>query len=208
MQNNNRIAPNEGTALRELSLDEAEAVGGRFGPIGTIIIGALGGGLGGATGAGIVAGWKKTGGTPWGMAEVNMLRPSRPGKAGVNMFARMAMLSRVFTDGGRVWWPSLTGAPPTFSDLAKFKRAQRVISGISVERTGCPAAHKHPPDNGRRTIHDQYHCYKFRDWQHFRDGNCSPRPPDQRLGRGGLNLRARKCCGGHGYYDYLQRDDY
>jgi len=32
--------------------------------------------------------------------------------------------------------------------LADLGRAQRVISGNSIERTGCPAEHKDPPDGG------------------------------------------------------------
>jgi hypothetical protein len=58
MQNMNGIAANDATAPRELSLDEAEMVGGGFGPIGQIIIT----GLGGATGVGVVAGGKILGG--------------------------------------------------------------------------------------------------------------------------------------------------
>jgi hypothetical protein len=57
MQNMNETGANQGTALRELSLDEAEMVGGGFGPITTILVG--GGTIG--LGAGIIAGGKKVG---------------------------------------------------------------------------------------------------------------------------------------------------
>jgi len=57
MQNKNEIAVNEGTALRELSLDEAEAVNGGSLPI-QILTGVI---TGGAT-VGVVAGVKKLGG--------------------------------------------------------------------------------------------------------------------------------------------------
>jgi hypothetical protein len=51
----------EQSSIRELSLDEAEAVGGGFGPIGQVIATGLGAGLGVGLGAGIKAGGQKVG---------------------------------------------------------------------------------------------------------------------------------------------------
>jgi hypothetical protein len=68
MQNMNEIAPNEGTTLRELSLDETELVGGGFSwgglvhgvehvaaKAGDAVINGVGGAVGGAIGGAIVA---------------------------------------------------------------------------------------------------------------------------------------------------------
>ena len=81
MQNTNGIAANEGTALRELSLDEAKMVGGGFGPIGQILIGGITGGLAGGLGAGIVAGGKKLGGL-LGDGGGQHVKPPSSGKGG------------------------------------------------------------------------------------------------------------------------------
>jgi hypothetical protein len=71
----------EQSSIRELSPDEAETVGGGFGPIGQILIGGITGGLAGGLGAGVVAGGKKLGGL-LGDGGGRHVKPTSSGKGG------------------------------------------------------------------------------------------------------------------------------